>query len=138
MNTQPDRDRFEKLSLLCELIKLARVDQDLKQIEHDFLLIISRQLGIADEDFEAMFEEYISFTPPRLEADRILQFQRLILLMHVDNYADTTQLNMIRDLGIRMGLMPTATDEVLRIMNDYPNKIVPVERLIQIFQVHHN
>jgi hypothetical protein len=132
------REYKEKLSLLCELIKLARVDKELKQIEHDFLQIISRQLEVDDADFEQLFEEYIEFTPPRLESERILQFQRLILLMHIDLHAHPEQLNMIRDLGIRMGLMPNATNEILDTMHLYPNNLLPVEKLVQIFQLYHN
>ena len=36
--------------------------------------------------FLKVFDENISFQPPKLEGDRIVQFQRLILLMNVDQY----------------------------------------------------
>ena len=133
-----DEKKIEKLSLLTELIKLAKVDRELKEIEHQFLYAIAMQLEVDIADFERLFEEYIEFTPPKLESERILQFQRLIFLMHVDLDAHPDQLHMIKDLGIRMGLMPMATNEVLRVMNDYPNKIVPVDKLIQIFTLYHN
>lgn len=133
-----EKEYQEKLSLLSELIKLARVDEQVKEIEFQFLFAIAIQLQVEKTDFEKLFDEYIQFTPPKLESDRILQFQRLILLMHIDLDVHPEQINMIKELGIRMGLAPTATNEILRTMNDYPNKIVPVDKLIQLFQVHHN
>lgn len=133
-----EKEYQEKLSLLSELIKLARVDEQVKEIEFQFLFAIAIQLQVEKTDFEKLFDEYIQFTPPKLESDRILQFQRLILLMHIDLDVHSEQINMIKELGIRMGLAPSATNEILRTMNDYPNKIVPVDKLIQLFQVHHN
>ncbi len=133
-----EKEYQEKLSLLSELIKLARVDEQVKEIEFQFLFAIAIQLQVEKTDFEKLFDEYIQFTPPKLESDRILQFQRLILLMHIDLDVHPEQINMIKELGIRMGLAPSATNEILRTMNDYPNKIVPVDKLIQLFQVHHN
>lgn len=133
-----EREYQEKLSLLSELIKLARVDEEVKAIEYQFLEAIALQLDVKQDDFAALFERYIRFTPPRLEGERILQFQRLVLLMHIDLEVHPAQLQLIRELGIRMGLAPAATNEVLRFMDQYPNKVVPAEQLIQLFQVHHN
>jgi hypothetical protein len=58
--------------------------------------------------------------------------------MNSDNLIDENELSYLRQLGIRMGLHPMASDEVLRIMNDFPNKIVPTEKLIEIFKTFHN
>lgn len=128
----------EKKSLLAELIKLAKSDQDLRDVEFNFLLSMAAQLGVTKEDFKQLFEEYIAFMPPKMEAERIVQFHRLVLLMNVDQETGADELNYVREAGIRMGLNPMATNEILRIMNDYPNKVVPTERLIEIFKLYHN
>ena len=106
-------DKNEKLSLLKELVKLANSDKNVKQAEYNFLSAIATQLEITPQDFVKVFEENILFQPPKLEGDRILQFQRLILLMHVDQSVDEEQLRIVRELGIRMGLNPAATNKVL-------------------------
>jgi uncharacterized tellurite resistance protein B-like protein len=59
----------EKLSLLTELIKLAKVDQDVRDSEFQFLFAISNQLCISQSEFESLFEKYIDFKPPVLEFD---------------------------------------------------------------------
>ena len=128
----------EKLSLLAELIKLAKSDKEVREIEFQFLLSIAAQLGVTKDDFKHLFEEYIEFLPPKLEADRIVQFQRLILLMNVDLEINEEEIDYIRDLGIRMGLNPGATDAVLREMHNHPLKIIPPEILINIFKTYHN
>jgi uncharacterized protein len=128
----------EKLSLMSELIKLAKSDKNVREIEFHFLISIAAQMGIGKNDFKRLFDEYIEFTPPKLEADRIIQFQRLILLMNVDLDISENEITQIKDLGIRMGLLPTATNEVLKRMHDYENKIIPPDELLSIFKTFHN
>lgn len=131
-------NKNERLSLLSELIKMAKADDEVREIEFDFLLILAQQMGVSKEDFKQLFEQYIAFHPPKLEGERILQFQRLLLIMNVDADMSQEELDYIRELGMKMGLHPNATNEVLTIMNNYENKVVPPEKLISIFKTFHN
>ena len=133
-----ENEKKERLSLIVELIKMAKSDNSIRDIEFEFLLTIATQMGVTKDEFKELFEAYIEFNPPKLEFDRIVQFQRLVLLMNVDLHIDEAEILYIKDLGMRMGLHPMATNEVLKVMNDYPNKVVPPEKLIQIFRTFHN
>lgn len=128
----------EKLSLLTELIKLAKTDKDLRQSEFEFLFAIAKQLEVSESDFKSLFDNYIEFTPPKNEFERIVQFQRLVLLMNVDRNVTEIELNHVRQIGIRMGLSPQATNEVLEAMNTHENGMIPPEILIGIFKKQHN
>jgi uncharacterized tellurite resistance protein B-like protein len=128
----------EKLSLLSELVKLAKADQEIREEEYNFLRAIAKQLNVSDEDFQRVFEEYIEFTPPVNEFDRIVQFQRLVLMMNVDRSISKEEILYMRQIGIRMGLVPRATDEVLSEMNKHPNGLIPPEQLLSIFKTFQN
>lgn len=128
----------EGKSLLKELIKLAKADKEVREIEFQFLLALSSQMGISKDEFVKLFEQYIEFNPPKMEFDRILQFQRLVLIMNVDQDPSEEEFKYIREIGIRMGLHPMATEEILKVMNNYPNKVIPPEKLIEIFRTFHN
>ena len=128
----------EKLSLLTELIKLARCDHQVREQEYQFLLTIAQSLEVSREEFDSLFENYIAFTPPESEFDRILQFHRLVLLMNVDQETSDSELDFLRDIGLRIGLNPAATNKVLVEMNHFPNKVIPPERLIEIFKENYN
>ncbi len=93
---------------------------------------------VRKEDFDHLFEKYIEFTPPKLEFERILQFHRLVLLMNIDKETSDIEVEFIKDIGIRIGLNPLATNQVLTEMNKYPNKVIPDGRLIEIFKKHYN
>lgn len=131
-------EKNEKLGLLAQLVQLAQSDDNFKEQEFQFLLAIASQMGVTKEDFKQIFEENIQFQPPKFEAERILQLQRLILLMNVDKEIGEEELNYIKSAGIRMGLHPAATRSVLNEMYNYENNIVPPERLIEIFRTYHN
>jgi uncharacterized tellurite resistance protein B-like protein len=128
----------EKLSLLSELIKLAKADQVVRNSEFEFLYAIAKQLQVSDDDFKRLFDESIEFTPPKNELDRIVQFQRLVLMMNVDENVSQEEIDHVRQIGIRLGLAPRATDEVLKLMKEHPNGMLPPETLIGIFNTFQN
>ncbi len=128
----------EKLSILSEMIAFARVDNTLKREEYSFLQKVAINLGVDKETFDGLFETDAEHIIPKSQAERILQFHRLVLLMNVDQKQDTIEIDRIHNIGLEMGLPPSAIEQVLAIMHKYPNKIVPPEVLIDIFKAHYN
>ena len=128
----------EKLSLLTELIKLARADKECRDTEYDFLATIARMLGVEQQDLDRLFNEYIEFTPPIREVNRITQFHRMVLLTHVDFHVKSEELDHMRNAGLRLGLHPNAIEAVFEEMDKHDHGMIPAEELIKIFQVHHN
>ena len=128
----------ENKQLASQLVALSKVDGETKEMELEFLLQISEQLGLSKEDLIELFEKQIAITPPKNEVDRIIQFYRLCLLMFVDQEIHHEELKALRNAGIQMGLNPAATEEVIKLIQLYPGKGIAVEKLIQIFQVNHN
>lgn len=133
MNTQK-----EKLSLLADMIALARTDGKVKDIEYRFLRTVAEQLGIEKTTLDSLFTRKVEQVPLKPESERILQFHRLVLLMNADQSSSPEETEKIKDLGIRMGLNPLATNKVLEIMHQYPNKVVPPDVLIRIFKTYYN
>ena len=128
----------EKLSILTELIKLARADDQIKNEEYKFLHAMTRLLKIDESQLDTLFTKYIDFTPPPLEVDRILQFQRLVLLANVDLEIVSTEIKMLKEAGLRLGLNSDAIENVIIEMKKHKNGIVPTNRLIEIYKVYHN
>ncbi|MFK7813971.1 MAG: TerB family tellurite resistance protein [Maribacter sp.] len=128
----------EKLSILSEMIAFAKVDNQVKDLEYDFLLSVSKHLRVEREAFDSLFEEQSEHLIPKTQAERILQFHRLVLLMNVDQIQKEAEVRRLHDVGLGMGLPPSAIDQVLAVMHKYPNNVVPPEVLIDIFKVHYN
>lgn len=128
----------EKLSILSEMISFARVDHSLKRSEYEFLLKVARNLGVTKEVFDGLLNEKSPKVRLKTQAERIVQFHRLILLMNVDDEQHKKEINTLYNIGLKMGLPPVAISQVLEIMHRYPNKIVPPDVLINIFKAHYN
>ena len=128
----------EKLSILSEMIAFARVDKVIKEQEYLFLLGVASQLGVAREVFEGLLDKSTEHVIPKTEGDRILHFHRLVLLMNVDRKQDEAEIIQLHNIGLGMGLPPSAISQVLTIMHNYPNKVVPPQVLIDIFKAHYN
>ncbi len=128
----------EKLSVLSEMIEFAKVDGVIGDLEFDFLRSVAEKLAVSSDDFEALFNAEPEHVIPKTEGDRILQFHRLVLLMNVDQIQEEAEVGRLHNLGLKMGLPPSAISQVLSVMHEYPNKIVPPDVLISIFKAHYN
>ena len=128
----------EKLSILSEMIDFARVDNIIKPEEYNFLQGVAIQLGLDEEMFDSLLYKGAEHIVPKSQAERILQFHRLVLLMNVDQKQDKIEMDRIHNIGLGMGLPPPAIEQVLSIMHEYPDKIVPPNVLIDIFKTYYN
>jgi len=128
----------KKLSVLKELIKLARVDSEVREMEYRLMLSMAELLGVEKEHFDMLFDEYIEFTPPASEFDRILQFHRLVLVANVDLKVNSKEINQLKQCGIQLGLRPEAVDRVIQEMDKHENGMIPTQTMLQIFQTYHN
>ena len=129
---------MERYNILAELIRLAQADKEFHDIEHQFIRIIASQLGLNDEEFNKILHSTESYPKPKPLGDRMLQFQRLWLLMNVDVSIGENEMSALKTAAIQLGLNPEATNEVIRISSNYPNNLVPNELFIAIFKKHNN
>lgn len=128
----------EKLSLLTELIKLAKIDKKHRDEEYRFMVAMAALMEVETDVLNGLFTEYAEFVPPKFEVDRILQFQKLVLLANVDLEVDQREIKMLKLAGLKMGLNGEAVNRVLDEMHKYEKGLVPAQRLIEIFKTYHN
>ena len=128
----------EKLSILSEMIAFAKADHALKDTEYNFLFGVAVSLGINKEIFDSLLDKQVKIIVPKTQADRILQFHRLVLLMNIDQERNKIEIGKLHNIGLGMGLPPSAIEQVLTVMHDYPDMIIPPEVLINIFKAHYN
>jgi hypothetical protein len=128
----------EKINLITQLIKMARVDKTVRDEEYIFLRMMAGLMQVTEEQLEALFEQYIEFSPPPAEFDRIVQFQRLVLLANIDLKVESSELELLHQAGDKLGLHYQAVQNVLNEMGDYERGMIPESRLMEIFKVYHN
>ncbi|MDN5201896.1 hypothetical protein QQ008_10995 [Fulvivirgaceae bacterium BMA10] len=124
----------EKLSHISDLVKLSRADNDESQLENIFIEKIAKKLGVSKIDLDRIKNDEIGFHPPKFEFEAIPQFHRLIILMGIDFRVDEAEVSFCRELGIRLGLNPTAVNEVLDVMQKQPSKMMSPITMNEIFR----
>lgn len=134
------KNKEEKLSLLSDLIYLVRSDHDVNEREFRFIQAVARNMEVGDEDLLPLFSgsKRPRYVAPETEPERILQFQRLLLLMNIDQRKHKKERVALKDCTLKMGLNPIAVDQVLSAMDSYPDGVVPPNVMINIFKVYYN
>ncbi len=133
MNTEA-----EKRSLLLEMIMFATVDGHLHKRELDFLKLVALELSISEEEFQDLFHQETKTIPIKSELQRINQFYRLALLMHIDGVLHEKEHNAIQQIALKMGLNLSAVKRVLEMMKKAPNTVISPIVLLEVFQEQHN
>ena len=128
----------EKLDILSQMIAFARIDYSLKVSEYDFLVRVAANLGIDKDSFDSLLKKKTTKPILRSQAERIVQFHRLVLLMNIDQEQHEKEIHTLHNIGLKMGLPPSAVTQVLQVMHQYPNKVIPPDVLIKIFKAHYN
>jgi len=128
----------QKISLLSEMIEFAKVDGELHEREMEFLALVARELNIEKPVFTNLFRQQSDIKIIKSEAQRIHQFYRLALLMHVDGKLHQNENIAIRQLGINMGLSPGAMNRVLDLMKASPTGMVEPEVIVGAFKEQQN
>ncbi|QLE02294.1 TerB family tellurite resistance protein [Galbibacter sp. BG1] len=132
-------EKEQKLSLLSEMIALIQADHVVNEQEYNFIYAIAKHMSVPKEDLDALFNSKTAkYIPPTPESERILQFHRLVLLMNIDEQQHPNEIKRLKEFGLRMGLSPFAMDRVLQTMDNYPNRVVPPEILVNIFKTYYN
>ncbi len=128
----------EKLSLLSEMVQFAKADNKIREEEYNFILAVASQLGVSKDEIDVLVKEEVGKKHLEPESQRILQFHRLVLLMNVDQETSQLEIQKIKEMGLQMGLRSEAIDDVLKVMHEYPNKVIPPQKLISIFKRFYN
>jgi uncharacterized tellurite resistance protein B-like protein len=129
MNTQ-----VEKINLLSEMIAFSVVDGRLHEREYQFVWIVAQELGVGKKEFNDLFHQELPTTVIKSDFERIQQFYRLALLMHVDGVLHQKEEVAIRQIAINMGLNPNATNRVLKLMKASPNAMISPKVVLDYFQ----
>jgi uncharacterized tellurite resistance protein B-like protein len=128
----------QKISLLSEMIEFAKVDGELHEREMEFLALVAHELNIDKPVFTDLFRQQSDIRIIKSESQRIHQFYRLALLMHVDGKLHQNENISIRQLGINMGLSPAAMNRVLELMKASPTGMIEADVIINAFKEQQN
>ncbi|MEL6811077.1 MAG: TerB family tellurite resistance protein [Bacteroidota bacterium] len=125
-------------ALISDLIILAKADEKVTQEEYDFINRLAVRMQVSEAEVQELLEHPLPSKPLFSELERITHFHKLVLLMNVDRETHEKEIVVLRNFGLKMGIRPGAIDQILVKMNQYEDKVIPAQELIQIFQSYYN
>lgn len=128
----------EKKQIISDMIGLAKADNVLHEREYEFILSVAARLGLSKSDVDTLHANPLKVSVLSTELQRISQFHRLLLLMNVDQETHLTELDALRNYGLKLGIRPEAIEQILGEMDDHENKMIPSDRLVEIFKRFYN
>ncbi|RZJ69660.1 excinuclease ABC subunit B [Flavobacterium sp.] len=128
----------EKLALLLDMIQFSVVDGKLDPREYKLLSLIAGELRIEKTAFDDLFHRESKPHAIKSEVQRIHQFYRLALLMHIDGEVHEREQAAINQIAIDMGLNPGATRRILTLMKESEFKILDPNVVFEIFREQQN
>ena len=132
-------DRYEdRLNLLAEMIAFSIVDGKLHQREYEFIALIAKQLNVDKASFNDLFHQELPKNVIKSEFQRIQQFYRLALLMHIDGVLHEKEEVAIKQIAINMALNPAVTKRILTMIKMSPTHTIDPDYLMEAFKEQHN
>jgi uncharacterized tellurite resistance protein B-like protein len=131
-------DKDKNRALISDLIILAKADDKIMASEYDFILRIASRMNVSQDEVDELIENPLPSLPLVSEIERITHFHKLILLMNVDWEAHDKEVEVVKNFGLKLGIRPAAIDRILIRTQQYENRVIPSEELIQIFQTYYN
>ncbi|MBT3647809.1 MAG: hypothetical protein HN542_06170 [Flavobacteriales bacterium] len=128
----------QKLSLLSQLIKMASADGHHRDEEYDMLHLVAEQLEIEPMEMEALFTTQQEFIPPKTESKRIVIFYHLLKMVWADGELELDEIHLLKEYSMNMGLPIQAVNAIIERSRVYDQGNIPVQEIVDIFQVHHN
>ena len=127
-----------KINLLAEMIAFSIADGELHEREYQFLSLVAAELNISKEELNDLFHQENFVIPIKSENQRIQQFYRLSLLMHIDGVLHEKEAIAIKQIAIEMGLNPSATNRFLELIRKTKNRIIEPNEVYALFKEQRN
>ena len=121
------KDYFdEKKCYVAQLIKMAKADEQLNMAENMWLNFVTVSMGITPGELNEISQnlEKFHFTAPIDEKERFFMFFRLIQLMKVDLHIDQNELELCRDMGLRLHITSEKVDKALTYVKENERKLI--------------
>lgn len=125
-------------TLLSDLIVMVKIDGRVKPSEVELVRKLAKRMGVSMEEVAQLFINPKPSQALYTEVDRITHFYRLALVMQVDYETHEEEIGALKNFGLKMGIRPIVTDQIIKKMAQHPNGIVPPEELLNIFKIYYN
>lgn len=125
---------------LLDLYKIALADGKIEQNEYQLLFDISQSLGLNENDVLDVIngENNFALEKPSTFQDRMQHLFQMLFLMKIDGEINAKEISTIKSIALHLGLDLQMTKELIDIISQFKNGLVPQAKMIQEVKRHMN
>ena len=131
-------NKEQKLSLLRQLVNMAKADKIFKFVEFKYLADIAEVLGISARQLDEIIDNDVMAPLPEKNLDRVRQLYRLSIMMMVDHIISKEEMILLKDYALQLGLTAEGVDEMIKKMHENKGGMLLDEDLLNIFSLESN
>ena len=130
----------QKQTHILTLLMLAEADDTDHENEVRFINHVAGRIGLSEEDVEEIDKhpERLTFSLPVSEQDRMTVLYDLLFLMKIDGGVVEEEVELVRELGKRLGFRIDMIEEFIQTMARYIGQAVPSNELLDIIKKYMN
>ena len=130
----------QKQTHILTLLMLAEADGRDHENERRFINNVAKRLGMTEVDVEEIDKhpERLTFSLPNSEMDRMTVLYDLLFLMKIDGEVAEEEVELVRELGTRLGFRIGMVNEFIQTITEYVGREVPDNALLDIIRKYMN
>ena len=109
------RDKTSERSHLKALMEMAMADGEMDKFEYEYLLSISKKLGISQDELEKLKDshEHLDFKAPSSKRESFRQLYELICMMMIDGEIHNKEMRMCGVFAKKLGFAEKYIEELV-------------------------
>ncbi len=137
----PDKnDQHIKETYLALLVRMSEADGKMITTEEHFILSVGSKIGLQKSTIIDIYknpQQYIDDLPDSLD-ERISQFYYILYLMGIDGNISPEEIELCKRIGVRLCPVPDLVDDLIQIMMEHLDKMIPADILIKTVKKYFN
>ena len=133
-------ERMLKRSILALLMRLSTADNDSHAREHAYMEAVCEAIDLPVGDLEevrANLEDY-PLDPPSDEPQRMQILYFLLFQMKIDHKVTDEEVAIIQKFGFILGFREQLVEDLISVIKDHTDKLVPPDALIDVIRNYQN
>jgi len=121
-----------KRAIIALLFRLMGSDNDENLKELGYIMHVGMQLGLTDKDLQEIkfnLDSY-PFQPPTEEKDRVVILYYFLFFMKADGRIEPEEEKLVSHFGMKLGFRPDMTTDLINVLKNHIDEVVPPEILL--------
>ena len=126
-------ERSRQIGHFKNLVLLARIDGEVSHLEQQLLNRIARRISLTDEQVKEICDHPENYPnlPPANREERYERFIQLIQLIVADGRVDSSEVKLVKSLGVALGFTPSKIEEKFPIILEHLRKGMTRESVLE-------